>query len=246
MPMKISWTSRRRPTRPLIRYSLCPERYRRRPTTISPGRDAMAGFSGARLFQCLRLTAVSSTRISSVEASVRLSTVPGDASRASTGASAAGSGCPSSTFATASESSGSTRVRVTSEMPMGGRLAVPLKMQSDMRSARSILWLCSPSTHEIASTTLDLPHPFGPTMHVIPLPLNVIGVFSQNDLKPRSSTLRSFSTRPSHGSLPMRHPQKEVQFDFSLEVYRDKNVRRVDMNGPAAWRFQFGGYANRN
>jgi hypothetical protein len=131
-------------------------------------------------------------------------------------------------------------------MPMGGRLAVPLKMQSDMRSARSILWLCSPSTHEIASTTLDLPHPFGPTMHVIPLPLNVIGVLSQNDLKPRSSTLRSFSTRPSHGSLPMRYPQKEVQFDFSLEVYRDKNVRRVDMNGPAAWRFQFGGYANRN
>ena len=108
----------------------------------------------------------------------------------------AGSDAPSSTLATASESSGSTRVRVTSEMPIGGRLAVPLKMQSDMRSARSILWLCSPRTQEIASTTLDLPQPFGPTMQVIPLPLNVIGVFSQNDLKPRSSTLRSFSTRP--------------------------------------------------
>ena len=64
-----------------------------------------------------------------------------------------------------------------------------------MRSARSILWLCSPSTQETASTTLDLPQPFGPTMQVTPVPLNVIGVFSQNDLKPNSSTLRSFSTR---------------------------------------------------
>ena len=62
---------------------------------------------------------------------------------------------------------------------------MPLKMQSDMRSARSILWLCSPNTQEIASTTLDFPHPFGPTMHVIPVPLKVIGVFSQKDLKPK-------------------------------------------------------------
>src|SRR5262249_24584797 len=101
----------------------------------------------------------------------------------------------STIFATASASSGSTRVSVTSESPMGGRFAVPLKMQSDMRPARSILWLCSPRTQEMASTTLDLPHPLGPTMQVIPLPLNVIGVFSQNDLKPSSSTFRSFSTQ---------------------------------------------------
>ena len=53
----------------------------------------------------------------------------------------------------------------------------------------------------MASTTFDFPHPFGPTMQVIPLPLNVIGVFSQNDLKPSNSTLRSFSTQPSHRSL---------------------------------------------
>ena len=73
-------------------------------------------------------------------------------------------------------------------------MAVPLNMQSDMRSARNCLWLCSPSTQEMASTTFDLPHPFGPTMHVIPLPLNVIGVFSKNDLNPNNSTLRSFNT----------------------------------------------------
>src|SRR6202451_2614148 len=101
----------------------------------------------------------------------------------------------SSTLATASDISGSTSVSVTSARPSGGRLAVPLKMQSDMRSARSILWLCSPSTQETASTTFDLPQPFGPTMHVIPLPLNVIGVFSKNDLKPSSSTLRSLDRK---------------------------------------------------
>src|SRR5215469_15271705 len=33
-------------------------------------------------------------------------------------------------------------------------------------------------------------------MQVIPLPLKVMGVFSKNDLKPNSSTLRSFSTGP--------------------------------------------------
>src|SRR5260221_9471330 len=85
------------------------------------------------------------------------------------------------------------RVSVTSARPKGGRLAVPLKMQSDIRSARSDLWLCSPRTHEMASTILDLPQPFGPMMQVSPAPLKVICVFSQNDLNPTSSTLRSLS-----------------------------------------------------
>ena len=84
-------------------------------------------------------------------------------------------------------------VMVTSAMPMGGRLTVPLKMQSAMRSARRDLWLCSPSTQLMASTTLDLPQPLGPTMQVVPVPLNVTTVRSQNDLKPTISTLRSLS-----------------------------------------------------
>src|SRR2546425_3872383 len=45
--MNISWMSRNRATRPLIRYSLCPERYRRRLTTTSPGRATGAGASAA-------------------------------------------------------------------------------------------------------------------------------------------------------------------------------------------------------
>src|SRR6202047_4511012 len=82
---------------------------------------------------------------------------------------------------------------VTSAIPKGGRLVVPLKMQSAMRSARRDLWLCSPSTQEMASTTLDLPQPLGPTMQVVPLPLKVTTVRSQKDLKPTISTLRSLS-----------------------------------------------------
>ncbi len=93
----------------------------------------------------------------------------------------------------ASANSGSSMVMVTSARPSGGRLVVPLKMQSAMRSARSDLWLCSPRTQEMASTTLDLPQPFGPTIQVVPEPLNVTTVRSQNDLKPTISTFRNFS-----------------------------------------------------
>src|SRR5579864_2818616 len=136
---------------------------------------------------------------------------------------AAGSALLPITFATASDSSGSISVSVTSEIPIGGRRVVPLKMQSDIRSARSILWLCSPSTQEIASTTLDFPHPFGPTMQVIPVPLNVIVVFSQNDLNPNSSTLRSFSTRPSLGyALPISAAEETSVNRFGGGLSRQK------------------------
>src|SRR5439155_8368856 len=105
----------------------------------------------------------------------------------------------SSTKRAASASSGSSMVMVTSASPSGGRLVVPLKMQSAMRSARSDLWLCSPRTQEMASTTFDLPQPLGPTMQVVPEPLNVTTVRSQNDLKPTISTFRSFSKMSPFG-----------------------------------------------
>ena len=95
-------------------------------------------------------------------------------------------------------------VMVTSAIPNGGRFVVPLKMQSAMRSARSDLWLCSPNTQEMASTTLDFPQPFGPTMHVVPEPLNVTTVRSQNDLKPTISTFRSLSKMSPFGRQPLR------------------------------------------
>jgi hypothetical protein len=45
----------------------------------------------------------------------------------------------------------------------------------------------------MASTTFDFPQPFGPTMHVVPVPLSATTVRSQNDLKPTISTFRSLS-----------------------------------------------------
>src|SRR3954468_9840765 len=41
-------------------------------------------------------------------------------------------------------------------------------MTSPIFPPRSALAPCSPSTHEMASTTLDLPEPLGPTTQVIP------------------------------------------------------------------------------
>src|ERR1700722_5639617 len=260
MPMKSSCTSRKRATRPLIKYSLWPERYSRRPTTTSPGFNAIAGFSARRFFHGFFLSAsaaawasASAMTIASGPLSVSLPTISTNPSSLvtvtgpgfSTSAiplSAGPSSGASRTLATASVNSGSTSVSVTSASPNGGRLAVPLNMQSDIRSARNCLWLCSPSTHEIASTTFDLPQPFGPTMHVIPLPLNVIGVFSKKDLKPNNSTLRSFSTQPSQDSLLPLHRRKTGYFSNFRRTFRDKNVGGSNRVGPTAWRYRIGGY----
>src|SRR4051794_34835078 len=56
----------------------------------------------------------------------------------------------------------------TSARPSGGRPDVPAKMTSSILPPRSDLAPCSPITHASASTTLDLPEPLGPTMHVMP------------------------------------------------------------------------------
>src|SRR6478609_1936098 len=59
-------------------------------------------------------------------------------------------------------------VRVTSARPRGWRPDVPAKITSSILPPRSALAPCSPSTQAIASTTLDLPEPLGPTTQVIP------------------------------------------------------------------------------
>src|SRR5215467_9083564 len=74
-------------------------------------------------------------------------------------------------------------VRVTSARPSGGRPAVPAKITSSILPPRSVFAPCSPRTHAIASTTLDLPEPFGPTTHVMPgSSLSVVA--DAKDLKP--------------------------------------------------------------
>ncbi len=75
-------------------------------------------------------------------------------------------------------------VRDTSARPSGGRPVVPAKMTSSILPPRSDLAPCSPMTQLSASTTLDLPEPFGPTTHVIP-GSNRRVVAEANDLKPR-------------------------------------------------------------
>src|SRR5262245_38945161 len=59
-------------------------------------------------------------------------------------------------------------VRVTSARPSGARPDVPAKITSSILPPRRAFAPCSPSTQAIASTTLDLPEPLGPTTQVMP------------------------------------------------------------------------------
>src|SRR5271170_3027154 len=78
-------------------------------------------------------------------------------------------------------------------MPVGLRSRVPEKMTSSMRDPRSDLADCSPSTQEMESAMLDLPHPLGPMMAAMPSPWNFSSVRSQNDLNPRICSFLSLS-----------------------------------------------------
>src|SRR6202034_4261007 len=85
-------------------------------------------------------------------------------------------------------------VRVTSARPSAGRPDVPAKTTSSILPPRSVLTPCSPITQEKASTTLDLPEPLGPTMHVMP-GSNRSEVEDANDLKPRSVKVFRYTRR---------------------------------------------------
>ena len=82
--------------------------------------------------------------------------------------------------------SGSSKVIVTSAMPMASRPSAPLKITSVIAAPRRLLARWSPNTHLMASTTLDLPQPLGPMMPVKP-ESNSNSVLSANDLKPRAT-----------------------------------------------------------
>src|SRR6516162_4457651 len=76
-------------------------------------------------------------------------------------------------------------VNETSAIPRGLRPSVPLKITSAISPPRRALADCSPSTQRIASETLDLPHPLGPTIAVAP-GWKFSAVLSAKDLKPRT------------------------------------------------------------
>src|ERR1700748_1032722 len=80
-------------------------------------------------------------------------------------------------------------VSATSARPSGARLVVPAKMTSSILPPRRLFAPCSPMTQESASTTLDLPDPFGPTTQVMPGSRRSV-VAEAKDLKPR--TVRDF------------------------------------------------------
>src|SRR5690606_20439532 len=80
--------------------------------------------------------------------------------------------------------------RDTSAKLAGLRVLEPLKMMFSIFSERSIRVLCSPNTQRIASTTLDLPQPFGPTIAVTPSS-KLIVILSPKLLKPFISSLVS-------------------------------------------------------
>src|SRR6516165_7115741 len=90
-------------------------------------------------------------------------------------------------------------VSVTSARPSGGREVVPAKTTSSILPPRSDFTPCSPMTQDKASTTLDLPEPFGPTTHVMPGSSRRV-VAEANDLKPRRVRLFRYTYRPSSRS----------------------------------------------
>src|SRR5918996_3227613 len=85
-------------------------------------------------------------------------------------------------------------VSVTSARPSAGRPAVPAKMTSSILPPRRLLAPCSPMTQARASTTLDLPEPFGPTTHVMPGSKRRV-VDEAKDLNPRSVKLFRYKGR---------------------------------------------------
>src|SRR5256885_10176642 len=86
-------------------------------------------------------------------------------------------------------------VRTTSARPRGGRDEVPAKITSSIFPPRRDLAPCSPITQARASTTLDLPEPFGPTTQVIPVSKRSV-VEDAKDLKPRSVRLFKYKRDP--------------------------------------------------
>src|SRR5262245_43598679 len=107
-----------------------------------------------------------------------------------------------------------SKVRSTCTMPACLRVPEPLKMTSIICLPRRLLADCSPSTHLMASTTLDFPQPLGPTMHVTPLPKSN-SVLSAKLLKPvavrRLRIMRKFGLHAGQ-QLPKTPEIQELTF----------------------------------
>ena len=106
-------------------------------------------------------------------------------------------------------------VRETSARPRAGLVAVPMKMTSSILADRTVRGPWAPSTHATASTTFDLPLPFGPTTTVTPGSNSRIAG-SAKDLNP----LRERDFRNT-GRSPYRHASRDAG-----ALLRPGNARR--------------------
>ena len=84
----------------------------------------------------------------------------------------------------------------TSARPSGARPEVPAKITSSIFPPRNDLAPCSPITQDRASTTFDLPDPFGPTTHVMPCSKFKV-VEEAKDLNPFRFILFRYMASPS-------------------------------------------------
>src|SRR5580693_6683647 len=125
-------------------------------------------------------------------------------------------------------------VRVTSARPSGGREVVPAKTTSSILPPRSDFAPCSPITQERASTTLDLPEPFGPTTQVMP-GSRCSDVAEANDLKPRRVRLFRYTCR--HSS-PLSAPYRPAAGDPGNPAKAGASVGRTQAKLAAGPRWE--------
>ena len=87
----------------------------------------------------------------------------------------------------------------TSARPNGALPDVPAKITSSIFPPRKDLAPCSPITQERASTTFDLPEPFGPTTQVMPCSkLRVVE--DAKDLNPFRFILFKYIASPTYST----------------------------------------------
>src|SRR3990167_4753672 len=83
-----------------------------------------------------------------------------------------------------------SKCKLTLALPWADLVAEPAQIKSTPDLERKFLKLCSPKTHLTASTTFDLPEPFGPTIALTAVG-NSKSVLWAKDLKPEISNFIS-------------------------------------------------------
>ena len=123
--------------------------------------------------------------------------------------------------------------RRTSAAPVGLRASLPPKMTSSIFSPRRLLALCSPSTHVIASATLLLPHPLGPTMAVTPAIEGELGAIGKGF---EAGNLKAFEPHatPRYARTMLRSPVRPYRTGRAGDAHDERHalpVKRWDRSG---------------